>query len=203
MNSKYTPNKVATSIVNKLRSLKGLVGTVALFGAAFLAAIAINAFIFQPYEVDGSSMEPTLQNGDRLIVFKLGRTWERITGGEFIPKRGEIVVFNKSNFDTTHLIKRVIGLPGERVVVEDSTITVYNDDNPGGFNPDPSFDVDFLPTNGSLDVRVEDGEIFVVGDNRVPGASLDSRSSLGNVPVSDIVGTLTLRIFPINSFDKF
>ncbi len=148
-------------------------------------------------------MEPTLSDADRLIVLKLGKTVASITGGDFVPERGDIVVFKRDGSDKNQLIKRVVGLPGERVSVGNGEITVFNDEFPGGFNPDTTYEADLPPTDGVAETVVGAREIFVVGDNRLPGRSLDSRSSLGNVSVDDIVGTLVLRFFPFNSLKAF
>lgn len=178
--------------------------TIFLFIGAFIVAILLNAFVFQSYEVDGSSMEPTLQNGDRLIIYKLDRTVSKISGKEYIPNRGDVIVFHKPNGTSDQLIKRVVGLPGERVVVQNGKITVYNTEKPEGFNPDSApYGADLPVTAGNVDVNVGDGEVFVCGDNRIPGASLDSRSLLGNVPVEKIVGKLVLRYLPIGNYKTF
>ena len=64
-----------------------------LMAVAFVAVFVCHAFVIQPYRVDGSSMEPTLSHNDRLLVFKLGRSWSKITKKQYVPKRGEIIVF--------------------------------------------------------------------------------------------------------------
>ena len=188
----------------KYSAIRGFFSTFLLIGGALAFAIFINQFIFQSYQVDGSSMEPSLQNSDRLIIWKLPHSWSRITGNKFVPKRGDIIVFHKPDGSDEQLIKRVIGLPGDRVVVSDGVITVFNKDNPNGFHPDDAPYGKNLPvTAGNVDVRVKDGEIFVSGDNRVPGASLDSRSSLGNINLDLVVGKLVLRLYPFQSFETF
>lgn len=175
-----------------------------LFLGAFVAALLLNTFVFQSYEVDGRSMEPTLQNNDRLIIYKLDRTISSISRKPYIPHRGDVVVFHKPSSATEQLIKRVVGLPGDRVVVKNEKITIYNTQNPNGFNPDDApYGAILPPTSGNVDVTVKEGEIFVCGDNRIPGASLDSRSVLGNVPVDKIVGKLVFRYLPIGNFMVF
>src|SRR5579862_2637110 len=100
---------------------RGIASTIGLLLSAFLIAILLNTFVIQSYQVDGESMEPTLQNNDRLIVDKIPRTISRIDGHQYVPKRGDIIIFNQSGLPgfigQKQLIKRVIGLPGERVVV--------------------------------------------------------------------------------------
>jgi signal peptidase I len=169
-------------------------------------ALFLTAFIIQSYQVDGQSMETTLQDHDRLIVNKLPRTLARVTGHGFVPHRGDIIVFNQSGLPDIYyqkqLIKRVIGLPGDRVVVDNGHITIYNWAHPQGFNPDLSagYHIAAPSTEGNIDVALQTGEIFVCGDNR--GNSEDSRY-FGPVNVNTIVGKLVVRILPINNTQVF
>ncbi len=184
---------------------KSIASTISILLIAPLLAIFITIFVFQSYEVYGMSMETTLQDGDRLIVQKLSKNWSAIRGKDYIPQRYEIVVFDKPTFlsnssgDVGHLIKRVIGLPGERVVARDGKYTIYNQDNPNGFNPDSGqeYAKDILTTPGDVDITVGENEIFVSGDNRTN--SLDSRN-FGSINVSSITGIATLRFVPVNNF---
>ncbi len=185
---------------------KSIASTIGILLLAPILAIFITVFIFQSYEVYGQSMETTLQNGDRLIVQKFSKNWSRIRGKEYIPQRYEIVVFDRPLFISTngrdevdHLIKRVIGLPGDRVVVSDGEVTVYNDENPDGFNPDEGQDYakDIVTTPDNVDITVGENEIFVLGDNRTN--SKDSRS-FGAVPNFYLTGTATLRFVPVDNF---
>ena len=187
---------------NSVLSLAFVVA-IALIIAAFLTM-----FVFQQYQVDGSSMRTTLQNGNRLIVNKVPRTWARITGHPYIPKRGDIIVFvenglyglNDSGSD--QLIKRVIGLPGEHIVIKNGYVTIYNKTHPKGFRPDSTLPYGkVIPYTGdNIDLVIPKNEVFVMGDNR--GDSLDSRI-FGPVPVSNIIGQLVVRIYPINEVSKF
>lgn len=185
---------------------RSIVSTGLLFLLAPLIAIFIAAFIVQSYQVDGQSMETTLQNDDRLIVEKWPRTWARITGHAYVPGRGDIIIFNQSGLDPSgankQLIKRVIGLPGERVVVKDNAITIYNQEHPGGFNPDKAgaYTIAAPLTPGDVDLTLKSGEIFVSGDNRTN--SEDSRY-FGPVNTNQIVGKLAFRIVPLNKAQRF
>lgn len=169
-------------------------------------ALFLTAFIIQSYQVDGESMETSLQDRDRLLVDKIHRTWARITRHNYIPARGDIVVFNQSglpdSFYQKQLIKRVIGLPGERVVVKNGYITVFNSSNSQGFNPDTSgnYKITAPTTIGDIDVTLDADEIFVCGDNR--SNSEDSRY-FGPVNTENLVGKLVIRILPINKTQVF
>ena len=188
---------------------RSVVSTIGILVAAPLVALLLTAFVFQSYEVDGPSMETTLQNRDRLIVWKMPRTLARLTSHTYIPNRGDVIVFVKHGLyepggtQEKQLIKRVIGLPGDHVVVQDGHITIFNAQHPEGYNPD--VDHDFSAnisslTTGNVDIIVPTGEVFVCGDNRTN--SLDSRS-FGTIAAHDIVGRLSLRVFPLNNFKSF
>lgn len=183
--------------------------TLAILILAPLLAITMATFVFQTYEVDGPSMESTLQNKDRLIVLKTDRTKARITRKHYIPDRYDIIVFNERadfGFDgqvaEKQLIKRVIGVPGDRVVVKDGIVTVYNKANPEGFLVDREGPEKLAigVTSGNIDQTIRDGEVFVMGDNREN--SLDSRA-FGTVNADDIVGKLAVRIYPFDKVQRF
>lgn len=205
-------NKTKTTRLRRRWSLlpswaKEVVSTAAIFFAAFVLAILLNKFAIQSYQVEGQSMEPTLSNNDRLIVNKIPRTFSRITGGDYIPKRGDIIIFSQSglnfgNHNGKELIKRVIGLPEERVEVKDGRVKVYNDEYSEGFEPDSvgGYKIASSSTPGTVDVTLRDNEIFVCGDNRTN--SEDSRY-FGPLLIDKIVGKLVLRILPLNEAEKF
>ncbi|HEX9153692.1 MAG TPA: signal peptidase I, partial [Candidatus Saccharimonadales bacterium] len=173
-----------------------------------IIALFLTAFVFQSYQVDGPSMETTLFNGDRLVVLKVPRTWSRITGNAYVPNRGDVIIFHESEMSSfgqdsnKQLIKRVIALPGERIVVKNNKATVYNKANPKGFQPDQTLPYGSVieNTTGDIDKVVEKNHIFVLGDNR--DNSLDSRA-FGAVNTKDIVGKLILRVWPAGDMKAF
>jgi len=178
----------------------GMLSFVITLIIAFVLVQLINLFLFQSYKVFGSSMFPTLHNGDRLIISKVGKTGSRLRGATYQPKRGDIIVFIDPQRSDLQLIKRVIGLPGERVTVKDGKLTVYNTEHPDGFNPDDAdYGKDLPKTSGENDVTVPQNSLFVSGDNREGSNSLDSRNELGTVPEGLVIGTLKVRIFPFDS----
>lgn len=194
--------------VLKKASFRENIFTLLILLAAPLLAILIINFVFRTYQVDGPSMETTLQDQDRLIINKLPRTVARVTGNAYIPKRYDIIVFtHKGGFDSAlpserQLIKRVIGLPGDRVVVKDNVVTIYNKEHPEGFLVDrigPESGVITI-TTGNIDETVGDDELFVMGDNREN--SLDSRG-LGTIRAQDVIGKLSYRIFPFDKVQKY
>lgn len=178
--------------------------------SAMVLAFGLIAFVFQSYQVDGPSMESTLQNNDRLIVWKLPRTWADITGHPYVPSHGDIVIFSEPNLaqygqnDVKQLVKRVIGLPGDHVIIRSGVITVYNKTHPKGFHPDTSLAYGkhhiFPYTAGDIDVTLNSHQMFVCGDNRTN--SLDSRT-FGPVELKNIVGRLVVRVYPFDTFEAF
>jgi len=203
-------NEVPSSVLPPKNSqFKSVLSTIAILLIAPILALTITAYVFQSYEVDGPSMETTLQNHDRLIIWKMSRTWARVTNHQYVPNRGDVVVFIKKGLyedngtKEKQLIKRVIALPGERIVVKNGKMTVYNTTHTDGFSPDstlPYGKVITSTTEGNVDITVPAGEVFVCGDNRAN--SLDSRY-FGPVSTNEIVGKLVARILPFNQAEKF
>lgn len=192
-------------------TIRSVLSTIGILLLAPLIAVVLTVYVFQSYQVDGPSMEATLQNNDRLIVWKLPRTWSRITGHQYVPKRGDIIILNESglsNFgsaeDAKQLVKRVIGLPGDKVVIKNNVITVYNSEYPEGFQPDTTLPYGangaIPPTTNNLSVELGETELFVCGDNRP--RSLDSRT-FGPIQTSQVVGKLVVRILPLNTIERF
>ena len=163
----------------------------------------VHNFIFQAWYVDGQSMEPTFQNGNYLIVSKFDVSWKKLTGqsSKLDIHRGQVLIFNPPDFPTDiYFIKRAIGLPGERVVIKNGTVTIFNNDHPTGVVLNESY-VGNIALEGEVDTTVGEGEIFVLGDNRNPQASQDSRY-FGPIPMNRMVGTASLRLLPVYEFGQ-
>ncbi len=149
-------------------------------------------------------MEKTMYTGDRLVVDRIPVTWAQLQGKEYVPARGQVIVFKNPKYSPgigeEYIVKRVIAFPGERVVLKDGKFTVFNKEHQNGFNPDnDNHGEPGSPTTGAVDEVVVDGTIFVSGDHRQDSFSFDSRNGMGTIPFYDVIGPVKVRVFP---FDK-
>lgn len=191
----------------KIRDSLGLIVFVV---GVVIGTLLINTFIFRNFTVQGASMEPTMHTGDRLIVNRLPVTAAQIKNKRYVPERGQTIVFKNPNFNSSsnkdeYIVKRVIAFAGERVTVKDGVVTVYNSAHIHGFNPDTTVNKNEpgQPTSGDVDTTVPEGTIFVMGDHRQENYSCDSRNCMGPIPLYDIVGPVSMRIWPINKIRGF
>jgi signal peptidase I len=199
---------VNASFLERHQALKDGLGILIFVVCVLIGTLFINAFIFRSFNVEGPSMETTLFTGDRLIVNRLPVTLAQIQNKSYVPKRGQIIVFKNPQFipglGEEYIVKRVIAFPGERVVLSNGKYTVYNKEHPAGFNPDDANHGEpGKYTAGEVDENVSDDSLFVSGDHRAEGYSKDSRNGLGQIPYYDVIGPVSLRIFPFNKIRTF
>lgn len=146
-------------------------------------------FLGQRSQVQGESMEPTLQNGDNLIVDKISYEFRD-------PKRFDIIVFPFQYKEDTNYIKRIIGLPGETVQIDlEGNIYINGEVLVESYGKEVIKD----PGNAITAITIGEGEYFVLGDNR--NNSTDSRkSAVGLIKREDIIGRAWIRIYPFSKF---
>ncbi len=166
---------------------------VEITAVAFVAVFLIRSYVVQPFLVSGSSMVPTFSDGDYLLIDELTYRFR-------VPERGEVVVFRYPKDESVYFIKRIIGLPGEKVQVKENKITIFNDSNTEGFALDEGYVSKSYPIIGSGTFTVPDNSYFVLGDNR--SYSFDSRN-WGVLPKNDIVGLVQIRLWPPVSLKVF
>ena len=156
-----------------------------ILGAVALAML-IQAFVIRPFIVSGSSMDPTFKDKQYLII-------DEVTYRTRDPERGEVVVFRAPPEPTKFYIKRVIGLPGETVKIQNGAVTIFNDEYPNGLALDEAYVTH--EQADTMTVQVPEGRYFVMGDNR--SGSYDSRG-WGTLPKESIRGRALLRLLPLN-----
>lgn len=159
---------------------------------ALAIILPVRYFLVQPFVVAGVSMEPNFKDGEYLII-------DELTFHLRQPERGEIVVFHPpTSAEKQFYIKRVIGLPGETVEVNDGKITIYNEANPNGFVLTEAYLDDYTPGRDSE--TLGEDEYYLMGDNR--DESFDSRA-IGPIPFANFVGRVWIRGLPLERIGSF
>lgn len=164
--------------------------TVRFLLVALIIVVPIRLFVAQPFIVSGASMDPTFANGQYIIVDELSYNLGN-------PSRGDVVIFKYPKNPKQYFIKRVIGLPGETVLV-DGQGKVFIKDKDGKIALTLNEPYIKYPKDDSVERTLKAGEYFMMGDNRA--GSFDSRA-WGPVERGLIVGKAFLRLFPITSID--
>ncbi len=175
--------------------------TVLGFSVEFLRIIVLSLaiilpvryFLVQPFYVKGASMEPNFYDHEYLIINEIGYRFHS-------PERGEIIVFHYPKDPRQFFIKRIIGLPGETVVMTHGTVRVENEKHPNGVTLQESYLGPGLFSSGEVRDRLGPQEYFVLGDNRPQ--SYDSEE-FGPVDQKLIVGRVWVRGWPFSSFAVF
>src|SRR5699024_2768904 len=151
---------------------------------AIVIALIIRTFFFSTSIVEGESMAPTLDSGDRIIFNKFVYLIDE-------PERGDIVIIQRP---LKNYVKRVIALPGETIEVRDHVLYIDDEAYEQTFLPE----AEILATGDFEPVDVPPDNYFVMGDNR--GISKDSRNGLGLIQEDDIIGRSEIIIFPFNEW---
>jgi signal peptidase I len=154
----------------------------------------VRYYLIQPFYVKGQSMEPNFHDNEYLIINEIGYRFNS-------PERGDIIVFKYPKNPSEFYIKRIIGLPGERIKIADGEVTITNAENPNGMVLNESlYLAPGTETSGKLETTLAANEFFVLGDNRA--SSKDSRY-FGAVSKEFIVGRTWIRGWPFNRIKIF
>jgi len=157
---------------------------------AIIIVVPIRMFIAQPFIVSGASMDDTFENGQYLIVDQLSYYVNE-------PARGDVVIFRYPRDPSKFFIKRVIGLPGDTVSIEESEVTITNETYPNGLTLNEPY-VKSMEATAPFAEVLGPREYFVMGDNR--DQSSDSRV-WGVLQEERIIGRAWLRLFPPTEID--
>src|SRR3989338_605923 len=156
--------------------------------------IPVRYFLIQPFYVKGASMEPNFSDFEYLIINEISYRFNE-------PQRGEVIVFRYPHDPSQFFIKRVIGLPGEQVVIRDGQVYIKSSTSQELVVLDESAYLSATTkTGGQIDVTLGPDEYYLLGDNRA--ASLDSRA-FGPVSRQSIIGKTLLRGWPIDKVGLF
>lgn len=160
---------------------------------ALLLGLFITGYVVQRNEVVGVSMDPTLQNGDRVWVQKISRLWSGFDRGDIVTVHG--AALSDGSLQQEDLVKRVIAVAGDRLEIREGQVFLNGAllDEPYLAQPNSSY----MPAQADLDITIKEGEYFVMGDNRA--ASKDSRY-FGPVTKEALLGEVWFRSSP---FDRF
>ncbi|MBI4049443.1 MAG: signal peptidase I [Candidatus Doudnabacteria bacterium] len=185
--------------------LSGVFGFIWDFFKVIIIALAIilpiRYFLFQPFIVSGSSMEPNFSHGEYLIIDEVSYRF-----GE--PDRGDVVVMHFPKDRKQFFIKRIIGLPGETITIDSGRVTIKNKQYPEGQvleesylpNQGLTFPHNTALIGGKKSLTLGQDEYLVLGDNRL--ASSDSRD-WGVLKQEEIVGRVFIRVLPLTEFSRF
>ncbi len=160
---------------------------------AVVTVFVIRTYLVQPFLVSGASMEPNFSTGDYLIIDEVSYRFRE-------PSRGEAIVFRYPENPSVFYIKRVIGVPNERVIVHDGKVKIINMEHPQGFMVEEQYLNPSIRTMGEIDEVLGKDQYFVLGDNR--NYSYDSRN-WGLLPKDNVIGVVRLRLFPFNELKAF
>jgi signal peptidase I len=157
---------------------------------ALMIVIPIRMFVAQPFIVSGASMADTFHTGEYLIV-------DQVTYQFSEPKLGDVVIFRYPKDPSKYFIKRIIGVPGDTIVIEDAKVTITNETYPEGHTLNEPYIRTMTPAP-RLEEVLGEREYFVMGDNR--DESSDSRV-WGVLQEERIIGRALIRLFPFGAFD--
>jgi signal peptidase I len=158
-----------------------------------IIVIPIRMFVVKPFIVNGESMDQTFANGQYLLVDELTYRFEK-------PQRGDVIVFQYPyNPTIQYYIKRIIGLPGDTVRIDNGVVTIINKDNPNGFTLNEPY-VTLHSYDNLAPTTLSSTQYFVLGDNRP--ASSDSRF-WGDLDSKYIVGKPLLRLVPLDELGVY
>jgi len=152
-----------------------------------IIVIPFRLYVAQPFIVSGASMDPTFADGEYLIVDQISKRLEA-------PGRESVIIFRYPKDTSKFFIKRIIGLPGETVKINDGVITILNEEYPEGLILNEPYVARQNMKSEDFTIVLGDSEYFVLGDNRL--GSFDSRS-WGPVPENLIVGRPIVRLLPM------
>lgn len=152
--------------------------------------VVVYLFLVQPHQVKGASMDPTFHDGEYILTDKISYRFNQ-------PQRGDVIVFKAPRNPDFDYIKRILGVPGDKILILDGTVYVNNQKLDEKYIESDTVILPGQYIKEGQEVSLSDGEYFVLGDNR--SHSSDSRQ-WGTVPKKDIIGRAFFRYWPFTKF---
>ncbi len=171
-----------------LKSIFEFIKTIAI---VLVLAFIIKAFLIQTFIIDGSSMEPNFHNNEYLIVDKLSYHFSQ-------PQRGDVDIIIPPDDVTKDYIKRIVGLPGDTVVIKNGSVFINNKKLVEPYLKAGEQTLINDNINDEMTLKLKSNQYFVLGDNRTN--SRDSRF-IGPIPKGNIIGKTLLVVFPTKNFE--
>lgn len=198
------PNSFEKSDSSYYRVGSFLIEIVKIFVLALLIIIPIRLFLFQPFFVQGASMEPSFEEGEYLIINELGYkdTEIKFDDIKFFSishfknlERGDVIVFRYPKNPRQYFIKRVIALSGEEIKIENNQVIIHGKEGEAVILDESEYLAREEETSGEMALTLKDNEYFVMGDNR--SFSSDSRA-WGPIKKKDVIGKVLVCAWPFN-----
>jgi len=186
-----TPEEPSNEPALKSEVLAFLWETIKIVAVSLIIILPIRYYVVQPFFVKGASMESNFEDGDYIFI-------DELSYGFGNPNRGDVAIFRYPLDQSQFFIKRIIGLPNETVDIRDNKVTIYNAKHPEGIVLDEPYLDSGQQTLGTLRVKLDDNDYYVLGDNRL--RSSDSRT-WGVLNRALITGRAFIRLWPFSKFE--
>jgi len=200
---------VSVSRIFKIEHIKEIIRACLKYGAILISmvvvGVAVNQYVGTFYTIHGTSMTNTFSNNGKVIINRIPVTVAALAGRDYIPERGQVVILNAAygfvnpqsakDANEGYIIKRVLGLPGERVNIKDGVVTIYKSDGSSILpDTDAPWQNTMIPSTSAenIDLTLNNNELFVSGDNRI--GSVDSRFN-GPITTDQLVGIVTIKLW--------
>jgi signal peptidase I len=162
-----------------------ILGIIAIVYVTYIATLAYSiSHLDKSYVINGAAMSPTLTNGQKVLVANFDVLNNNLLNTS-VSINDLVLVKISLQGQNQNIISRVVAVGGDRVVIQNGVLTVYDRNHPNGFDPSSSYEPSGVSTPGNANLVVPSNDVYILGDNRM--VAVDSRI-LGPIPLTDIIG---------------